>query len=168
VISWRASGGGNLMGGAERAIPGPSDQASVLSLIAQPAGSSSPRDFMGKTKPHRTVERDDGTFALAREKELLRHYYEGNRLPSPTGEFLMVLRVQPEADGSGSIILECSSSSLRYRLNVNKATRTERAKVREVLEKGGEPRCPRHVNQLLIRVKNDLQCPLCGVRYAKV
>ena len=104
---------------------------------------------------------------LSDEKGLLGVYYEGNRLPSPMGGFLMVLRVQPEEDGSGSILLECNSSSLRYRLNVNKATRTERSRVREMMAEGDEPKCPRHGDQLLIRVKNDYLCPLCGVRFAK-
>jgi hypothetical protein len=122
---------------------------------------------MSKTKPDSGVVEGDTPFSLSDEKSLLVLYYEGNRLPSPTGGFLMVLRVQPEADGSGSILLECSTSSLRYRLNVNKATRTERTKVREMIEEGREPKCPRHVEQLLIRVKDDFLCPLCGVRFAK-
>ena len=122
---------------------------------------------MSKTKQDGAVVEGDTPFPLSDEKELLQLYYEGNRLPSPTGGFLIVLRVQPEADGSGSILLECNSSSLRYRLNVNKATRTERTKVREMIEEGREPKCPRHVSQLLIRVKNDLLCPLCGVRFGK-
>ncbi len=122
---------------------------------------------MSNTKPDSVVDEAETPFPLSDEKGLLRLYYEGNRLPSPTGGFLMVLRVQPEADGSGSMLLECNSSSLRYRLNVNKATRTERAKVREMVDDGREPKCPRHVDQLLIRVKNDFLCPLCGVRFAK-
>ena len=126
-----------------------------------------PLDLMSKTRPDIAVVEGDTPFPLSDEKELLRLYYEGNRLPSPTGGFLMVLRVQPEADGSGSILLECNSSSLRYRLNVNKATRTERTKVRDTIEEGREPRCPRHVDQLLFRVKNDLVCSLCGVRYGR-
>ena len=122
---------------------------------------------MSKTKPDTTAVEEDAPFPLADEKGLLRLYYDGNRMPSPTGGFLMVLRVQPEADGSGSILLECNSSSLRYRLNVRKATRTERSKVKTMIGDGLEPRCPRHGEQLLIRVKDDFLCPLCGVRYAR-
>jgi hypothetical protein len=121
---------------------------------------------MSKTKQDSIID-EDAPLPLSDEKGLLRFYYEGNRLPSPTGGFLMVLRVQPEDNGSGSILLECNSSSLRYRLNVNKATRTERTNVREMVDEGREPKCPRHVDQLLIRVKNDFLCPLCGVRFAK-
>ncbi len=36
-----------------------------------------------------------------------------------------------------------------------------------MIAEGREPKCPRHVDQLLIRVKNDYLCPLCGVRFAK-
>ena len=122
---------------------------------------------MSKTKPDSAVIEGDTPFPLSDEKNLLRLYYEGNRMPSPTEGFLIVLRVQPEADGSGSILFECNSSSLRYRLNVNKATRTERTKVKTMIDEGREPKCPRHVEHLLIRVKNGFLCPLCGVRFAK-
>ena len=69
---------------------------------------------MSKTKPDSAVVEGDTPFPLSDEKDLLGLYYEGNRLPSPAGGFLMVLRVQPEDDGSGSILLECNTSSLRY------------------------------------------------------
>ena len=122
---------------------------------------------MSKTKPDSEAVESDVPFPLSDEKDLLKLYYEGNRLPSPTGGFLIVLRVQPEDDGSGSILLECNASSLRFRLNVNKATRGERSKVKKMIDEGREPRCPRHVDELLIRVRDDFVCPLCGVRFAK-
>lgn len=122
---------------------------------------------MSKTQPDSEAVEGDAPLPLSDEKALRMLYYEGNRLPSPTGGFLMVLRVQPEDDGSGSILLECNSSSLRFRLNVNKATRGERSKVKEMIVEGREPRCPRHIDQLLIRVRDDFLCPLCGVRFAK-
>ena len=98
---------------------------------------------------------------------LLSLYYDGGRLPSPSGGFLMVLGVQPKADGSGSVLLECTSSSLPYRMSVPKATRAERKKVRDLIDEGGDPKCPRHQGQLLTRIRHDLACPRCGVRYAK-
>ena len=104
---------------------------------------------------------------LSDEDGLLSIYYEGGRLPSPSGGFLMVLGVQPEAEGSGSVVLECTSSSLRYRMSVPKATRSERKKVRDLIDEGGDPECPRHREQLLVRIRHDLSCPRCGVRYAK-
>ena len=104
---------------------------------------------------------------LPDEDGLLCIYYEGGRLPSPSGGFLMVLGVQPEAEGSGSVVLECTSSSLRYRMSVPKATRSERKKVRDLIDEGGDPECPRHREQLLVRIRHDLSCPRCGVRYAK-
>ncbi|SVD08465.1 uncharacterized protein METZ01_LOCUS361319 [marine metagenome] len=109
----------------------------------------------------------DAAMGLSNSLDLLRLYYEGGQLPSPPGGFLMVLRVQPENDGSGSVILECTASSLRYRLDVPKATRTERKRVRDEMGEGAEPKCPRHVDQFLIRMRNDLLCPKCGVKYAK-
>ena len=104
---------------------------------------------------------------LPDEDALLCLYYDGGRLPSPSGGFLMVLGVQPEAEGSGSVFLECTSSSLRYRMSVPKATRSERKKVRDLIDQGGDPECPRHQGQLLVRIRHDLACPRCGVRYAK-
>jgi hypothetical protein len=104
---------------------------------------------------------------LPDEDNLLCLYYEGGRLPSPSGGFLMVLGVQAEAEGSGSVFLECTSSSLRYRMSVPKATRSERKKVRDLIDEGGEPECPRHQEQPLVRIRHDLACPRCGVRYAK-
>ncbi len=120
---------------------------------------------MSKTKQEGTT--GDSPFPLPDEKNLLRLYYEGGRLPSPTGGFLMVLRVRSEDDGSGSILLECSAASLRYLLRVPKATRTERSKVTAMIKEGFEPQCPRHEHQLLVRVRNDFLCPRCGVRFAK-
>ena len=104
---------------------------------------------------------------LPDEDGLLGLYYEGGRLPSPSGGFLMVLGVHPEADGSGSVLLECTSSSLRSQISVPKATRAERKKVRDQIDEGGDPRCPRHQGQLLTRIRHDFACPRCGVRYAK-
>ena len=104
---------------------------------------------------------------LPDEEGLLSLYYDGGRLPSPSGGFLMVLGVQPEVEGSGSVYLECTTSSLRYRMSVPKATRAERKKVRDLIDEGGDPECPRHRGQLLTRIRHDLACPKCGVRYAK-
>ena len=104
---------------------------------------------------------------LSDEESLLRLYYDGGRLPSPSGGFLMVLGVQPKDEGSGSILLECTSSSLRYQMNVPKATRSERKKVRAMIDEGGDPKCPRHQGQFLVRIRHDLACASCGVRYAK-
>jgi hypothetical protein len=115
-----------------------------------------------------SVEAESGQrLSLADEDSLLCLYYDGGRLPSPSGGFLMVLGVQPEADGSGSVFLECTSSSLQYRMSVPKATRAERKKVRDLIDEGRDPECPRHQAQFLTRIRHDLACPKCGVRYAK-
>jgi hypothetical protein len=109
----------------------------------------------------------DRRLSLPDEEDLLRLYYEGGRLPSPSGGFLMVLGVQPEDEGTGSILLECTSSSLRYQMSVPKATRTERKKVRAMIDEGSDPKCPRHQGQFLVRIRHNLACPGCGVLYAK-
>jgi len=99
--------------------------------------------------------------------DVRRHYYEGSQLPSPMGGFLAVIHVQPEDDGSGTVLFECLSSSLRYALPIKKATRTERKKVREMMDEGMDPHCPRHTNVRLQRVGPNWVCPSCGVRYAR-
>ncbi len=104
---------------------------------------------------------------LPDEDGLLCLYYDGGRLPSPSGGFLMVLGVRPEDEGSGSILLECTASSLRYQMSVPKATRSERKKVRAMIDEGNDPKCPRHQGQFLVRIRHDLACANCGVRYAK-
>ena len=116
----------------------------------------------------RSVVKEGGKrVALPNQDRLLDLYYDGVRMPSPSGGFLMVLGVQPEAEGSGSVFLECTSSSLRYRMSVPMATRSERKKVRDLIDQGGDPECPRHQGELLVRIRHDLACPRCGVRYAK-
>ena len=104
---------------------------------------------------------------LPEEESLLGLYYDGGRLPSPSGGFLMVLGVLPEDEGSGLVLFECMASSLRYQMNVPKATRTERKKVRDTIIEGSDPQCPRHHGEPLTRIHHDLACPRCGVRYAK-
>ena len=109
----------------------------------------------------------DQRLAVPDEDSILRLYYDGGRLPSPSGGFLMVLGVRLEDEGSGSILLECTTSSLRYRMSVPKATRSERKKVRAMIDEGSDPKCPRHQGQFLVRIRHDLACANCGVRYAK-
>ena len=122
------------------------------------------------TSPHNdrgVAAAGDERLTLPEEDSLLRLYYEGGRLPSPSGGFLMVLGVRPEDEGSGLVLLECTSSSLRYQMNVPKATRSERRKVRDMIAEGSDPQCPRHDGEFLTRIRHDLVCSRCGVRYAK-
>ncbi len=128
---------------------------------------ASKRLMTGARKDPSVAAESDQRLILADEDGLLSIYYEGRRLPSPSGGFLMVLGVQPEAEGAGSVFLECTSSSLRYRMSVPKATRAERKKVRDLIDEGRDPECPRHQGQLLVRIRHDLACSRCGVRYAK-
>ena len=107
-------------------------------------------------------------FQLENEKQLLQQYYAGQKVESPSGGFLMLLGIRSNEDGSATAIFECSVSSLRYEMVIPKATRSERKKVREVLEKGGDAHCPRHgPGTRLVRAGKDLVCPECGVAYAK-
>ena len=123
--------------------------------------------FMTSPGHDPAVAEERGRLDLPDQDALLSLYYDGGRLPSPSGGFLMVLGVQPEPGGSGSVLFECASSSLRYQMSVPKATRGERKKVRDLIEAGGDPKCPRHEGQLLTRIRHDFACPKCGVLYAK-
>ena len=106
---------------------------------------------------------------LDNRKDLLGRYYEGQRMDSPAGGFLMVLGIRPDDGGGATLLLECSASSLRYELQVPKATRTERKKVRLHLDEGRDPACPRHgPTHGLTRAGRDLVCSACGISYGKV
>lgn len=85
------------------------------------------------------------------------------------GGYLDILGVREGADGIGKVMLECNTSSLRFVLEVPKATRTERAKVKEVVEAGDDPTCPRHgPYQRLARSGKNWICPLCGVSFGRI
>lgn len=105
---------------------------------------------------------------LDNEKQRLKSYYAGQQIQSPNGGFLILLGVRPAEAGAAVAIFECSVSSLRYELSIPKATRTERKKVRDELDGGGEPHCPRHgMSSRLARAGKDLVCADCGVTYGK-
>lgn len=105
---------------------------------------------------------------LPQDKELLKAFYAGHQLPSPMGGHLELLAVRDMEDGSGRAIFECSTSSLRFKLEIKKATRGERQKVKEAQAAGLDPTCPRHgPDHRLTRVGGDLLCPQCRVRYGK-
>jgi hypothetical protein len=106
---------------------------------------------------------------LDNEKQLLKRYYQGQQMESPNGGFLMPLGIRSTEDGDALAIFECSVSSLRYQLTIPKATRAERRKVKDALEAGDEPDCPRHgFGYRLVRAGKDLVCTACGVAYAKI
>ena len=106
---------------------------------------------------------------IEKAKQLLKQYYTGQRMESPNGGFLILLGVRPQEGGAAVGVFECSASSLRYEIVIPKATRTERKKVRDVLQQGGEPGCPRHGPDFrLVRAGKNLVCSHCGVAYARV
>lgn len=108
-------------------------------------------------------------FQLENEKQLLKQYYAGQRMDSPNDGFLILLGVRSTGNGTAVALFECSASSLRYEMTIPKATRTERKRVRDVLDAGEDPDCPRHgVGFRLVRAGKDLVCTSCGVAYAKV
>jgi hypothetical protein len=102
-------------------------------------------------------------------KDYLKRYYTNQYLESPMGGVLHELRVRPESDGSGTVLFECSASSLRYELRIPKATRRDKEKVRDEQGEGRDPICPRHEDPVekLLRNGDYLVCPRCGVRYGK-
>ena len=105
---------------------------------------------------------------LDNEKDVLKAYYAGQRIESPMGGYLMLLGVRALEGGTALAIFECSASSLRYRVEIPKATRTERKKVREVIDAGDDPDCPRHgQGERLMRAGKDLVCTACGIAYAR-
>jgi len=84
------------------------------------------------------------------------------------GGQLDVLGVREGEGGTGRVLMECNVSSLRFVLIVPKATRTERAKVKEALEGSEELTCPRHGSyHRLTKSGKDWTCSLCGVSYGK-
>jgi hypothetical protein len=102
------------------------------------------------------------------KKQLLKQYYAGQRMDSPNGGYFMLLGIRPSEAGHAVGIFECSASSLRYELVIPKATRTERKKVRDVIDGGDDPDCPRHGRSMrLVRVGRNLVCTDCGVAYAR-
>jgi hypothetical protein len=107
-------------------------------------------------------------YPLDNVKQLLKHFYVGQQLPSPNGGFLIPLGIRPGESGASIAFFECSASSLRYQLEIPKATRTERKKVKDELASGVDPDCPRHGPGVrLVRAGKDLVCNLCGVAFAK-
>lgn len=106
---------------------------------------------------------------LENEKQLLKRYYLGHQIASPNGGHLMPLGIRPSDGGAAMAIFECTTSSLRYQLAIPKATRTERKKVKDALQAGEDPDCPRHgPGRRLVRAGRELVCPACGISYAKI
>lgn len=106
--------------------------------------------------------------ALPKSKKILESYYAGKRLESPLGGYLDVLGVREGDGGKGRVLLECNTSSLRFVLTVPKATKAEKAKVKEGIEAGDDLFCPRHGSgQHLGKSGKVWVCALCGVPYGK-
>lgn len=108
-------------------------------------------------------------YPLDNVKQLLKNFYAGQQIPSPNGGYLILLGILPGERGAAQAFFECTSSSLRYQMEIPKATRTERKKVKDSMESGDDPDCPRHgPGNRLVRAGKDLVCNLCGVAFARV
>ena len=108
------------------------------------------------------------TLQLNDEKRVLKQYYAGAQMDSPNGGFLMLLGIRPVEGGAAVGLLECSVSSLRYEIGIPKATKAERKKVKNVLDAGDDPNCPRHGPSVrLVRAGKNFVCNSCGVAYAR-
>jgi hypothetical protein len=84
------------------------------------------------------------------------------------GGQLDVLGVREGEGGAGKVLMECNVSSLRFVLVIPKATRTEKGKVKEAMDAGDDPTCPRHGSrQRLAKSGKNWVCPLCGVSYGR-
>ena len=102
------------------------------------------------------------------EKQVLKQYYAGAQMDSPNGGFFMLLGIRPGKGGTAVALLECSVSSLRYQIVIPKATKAERKKVKDVLDAGDDPDCPRHgPGMRLVRAGKNFVCNSCGVAYAR-
>jgi len=111
---------------------------------------------------------ESGALPLQDPKTTLKAFYAGTQMPSPLGGVLVVLGVHSKDDGSALMVLECNSSSLRYHLPIKKATRTERTKVKQAIESGADPTCPRHGDrQRLVRAGIRFVCGVCGIPFGK-
>lgn len=110
----------------------------------------------------------EGIALTSNVKALREAYYTGARLPSPNDDgFLEPIGVRSNDNQTGTVLLECSVSSLRYELGIPRATTAERELVREQQERAIEPTCPRHTDppRRLQRSGTALVCAACGVRY---
>ncbi|MFO8175903.1 MAG: hypothetical protein ACQET1_07815 [Gemmatimonadota bacterium] len=105
---------------------------------------------------------------LPKDKKLLQKYYAGERLPSPMGGHLDVLGVREGEKGMGRVLLECNASSLRFVMEIPRATRAEKEKVKELVQQGGDPHCPRHgPYHPLSKSGKEWVCSLCAISYGK-
>lgn len=84
------------------------------------------------------------------------------------GGQLDILGVREGEKGAGRVLLECNTSSLRFVLKIPKATRAEKTQVKEAVEAGKDPHCPRHgAYHPLSKSGKEWVCHLCAVGFGK-
>lgn len=105
---------------------------------------------------------------LPKTKKTLEAYYAGKRLESPQGGHLDILGIREGSTGLGRVLMECNTSSLRFVLRIPKATKTEKADIKKLIEAGEDLFCPRHGDdQRLTKSGKNWICALCGISYGK-
>lgn len=118
-----------------------------------------------KTKTSKEI---DGAFVLDSDARTLKSYYSGFRLESPMGGYLDVIGVRGTEDGGGLALFECTTSSLRFVLEIPAASRGDKSQVKKQMDEGEDPFCPRHgPSSRLQRVGDQMTCPRCGVPFRK-
>lgn len=126
------------------------------------------------SRPRRTLTPEPTrpqALPLPEMKKQLRRYYAGERMRSPQGGLLEVVRIQSGhgEKESGRVLMDCLTSSLRYELTIPPASRAERDAVRASQAEGQDPSCPRHgPGARLLRAGPLLVCPSCGVAFGRV
>ncbi|MBT8396195.1 MAG: hypothetical protein HKO65_00750 [Gemmatimonadetes bacterium] len=105
---------------------------------------------------------------MPKTKKTLEAYYAGKRLESPQGGHLDILGIREGSTGLGRVLMECNTSSLRFVLRIPKATKTEKADIKKLIEAGEDLFCPRHGDdQRLTKSGKNWICALCGISYGK-
>jgi hypothetical protein len=84
------------------------------------------------------------------------------------GGVLEPIAVRQGGSSPGTVLFECMTSSLRFALSIPKATTSERKAVREAIESGIDPTCPRHgLQERLVRTGSSWSCSKCGVSFGR-
>lgn len=107
-----------------------------------------------------------GAIPLESNPTILDEYYRGLRLRSPMGGNLDMIGSRGLDDGSAAVILECTTSSLRFELIVPAATDPEASEVSRQMDVGEDPFCPRCGPTRPLLLSGPRWVCRCGVGFA--